>query len=240
MPVLPQTTHDASSLHLTTATTICIGNHGICYLHATPSKAPTHPPLPPPPRRYMTWDDRYFPNSIAMQEDVASRGRKMVTIVDPHVKRDPGYYMHSEAEKLGHYVKNKDNNDFDGWGPRLLLQCCSAPVCLCAVHAPLLCTQAGVQQCLCCPACAPHQLVLPQLHSTRLALPHRMPGTRLLPPFPRSWCWPSCSYLHSARLALPQDMRPSPMTRLTAYPWLTLCPPPLAAGAGPAPPPTWM
>lgn len=64
----------------------------------------------------MTWDDRYFPNSIAMQEDVASRGRKMVTIVDPHVKRDPGYYMHSEAEKLGHYVKNKDNGDFDGCG----------------------------------------------------------------------------------------------------------------------------
>jgi hypothetical protein len=38
-----------------------------------------------------------------------------VTIVDPHVKRDSGYYMHAEAEKLGHYVKNKDNGDFEGW-----------------------------------------------------------------------------------------------------------------------------
>jgi hypothetical protein len=26
----------------------------------------------------MTWDDRYFPNPAAMQEDIASRGRKMV------------------------------------------------------------------------------------------------------------------------------------------------------------------
>jgi hypothetical protein len=31
------------------------------------------------------------------QEDVASRGRKMVTIVDPHVKRDPGYYIFSQV-----------------------------------------------------------------------------------------------------------------------------------------------
>lgn len=38
----------------------------------------------------------------------------MVTIVDPHVKRDSGYYIFSEAEKQGHYVKNKYNSDFDG------------------------------------------------------------------------------------------------------------------------------
>lgn len=49
-----------------------------------------------------------------MQEDVASRGRKMVTIVDPHVKRDSSYYIFSEAESAGHYVKNKHGSDFDG------------------------------------------------------------------------------------------------------------------------------
>jgi alpha 1,3-glucosidase len=27
--------------------------------------------------------------------------RPQVTIVDPHVKRDPGYYIFSEAEKAG-------------------------------------------------------------------------------------------------------------------------------------------
>mmetsp|Transcript_37728 Transcript_37728/g.84060 ORF Transcript_37728/g.84060 Transcript_37728/m.84060 type:complete len:895 (-) Transcript_37728:499-3183(-) len=66
-------------------------------------------------KRYLTWDSSVFPNPVAMQEDIASRGRKMVTIVDPHVKRDPSYYIFSEAEKAGHYVKNKGGGDFDGW-----------------------------------------------------------------------------------------------------------------------------
>lgn len=50
-----------------------------------------------------------------MQEDLASRGRKMVTIVDPHIKRDSGYAVHSEAERLDYYVKKKDGGDFEGW-----------------------------------------------------------------------------------------------------------------------------
>ncbi len=72
-------------------------------------------PLHFPPRRYLTWDSSLFPRPVEMQEDVASRGRKMVCIVDPHVKRDSSYYIFSEAEKAGHYVKNKNGNDFDGW-----------------------------------------------------------------------------------------------------------------------------
>jgi mannosyl-oligosaccharide alpha-1,3-glucosidase len=42
-------------------------------------------------KRYMTWDRSKFPTPRRMIEDVASRGRKMVTIVDPHVKKDGGY-----------------------------------------------------------------------------------------------------------------------------------------------------
>lgn len=55
-----------------------------------------------------------FPNPIAMQDDVASRGRKMVTIVDPHVKRDHNYYIFKEAEAAGYFVKNRNGGDFDG------------------------------------------------------------------------------------------------------------------------------
>ncbi|KAJ9510644.1 hypothetical protein QJQ45_027546, partial [Haematococcus lacustris] len=66
-------------------------------------------------KRYLTWDSSLFPNPVGMQEDVASRGRKMVTIVDPHVKRDPGYYIFAEAEAAKHYVRNKHGTDFDGW-----------------------------------------------------------------------------------------------------------------------------
>mmetsp|Transcript_27755 Transcript_27755/g.70759 ORF Transcript_27755/g.70759 Transcript_27755/m.70759 type:complete len:905 (-) Transcript_27755:229-2943(-) len=66
-------------------------------------------------KRYLTWDSHLFPNPVEMQNDVASRGRKMVTIVDPHVKRDHGYYVFSQAEQAKHFVRNKNGGDFDGW-----------------------------------------------------------------------------------------------------------------------------
>jgi alpha 1,3-glucosidase len=51
-----------------------------------------------------------------MQEKLWSQGRRMVTIVDPHVKRDNNYYIHKEATALGLYVKDKDGKkDYDGW-----------------------------------------------------------------------------------------------------------------------------
>jgi alpha 1,3-glucosidase len=49
-----------------------------------------------------------------MQEDLASRGRQTVVIVDPHVKRDPDFPMHKYAEEHHLYVRNKDNNTFEG------------------------------------------------------------------------------------------------------------------------------
>ena len=67
-------------------------------------------------KRYMTWDASAFPTPKRMIEDVASRGRKMVAIVDPHVKKDPKYPIHREAERKRLYcVKNPDGSDFDGW-----------------------------------------------------------------------------------------------------------------------------
>jgi alpha 1,3-glucosidase len=50
-----------------------------------------------------------------MQNRLAVRGRKMVTIIDPHIKRDGSYHVHSEASAKGLYIKNTDGTDFDGW-----------------------------------------------------------------------------------------------------------------------------
>jgi len=67
-------------------------------------------------KRYFTWDKNLFPNPTTMQQKLWSQGRRMVTIVDPHVKRDNGYYIHKEAKAKGLYIKDKDgNDDFDGW-----------------------------------------------------------------------------------------------------------------------------
>jgi len=66
-------------------------------------------------KRYFTWDKHKFPNPLEMQKNIAHFGRKMVTIVDPHIKRDDHYYIHKEATQLGYYVKDKNGADFKGW-----------------------------------------------------------------------------------------------------------------------------
>lgn len=65
-------------------------------------------------KKYFTWDPKYFPTPAAMQDDVASRGRKMVTVVDPHIKKEEGWEVYQEAKDNGYFVK-RDNKDFEGW-----------------------------------------------------------------------------------------------------------------------------
>lgn len=45
---------------------------------------------------------------------LTTKGRKLVTIIDPHIKRDTGYWVHNDATQKGLYVKNRDRNDYDG------------------------------------------------------------------------------------------------------------------------------
>jgi len=67
-------------------------------------------------KRYFTWDKHTFPNPVEMQKKLASEGRRMVTIVDPHILRDDKYYIHKEASAKGLYIKkNNGKDDYDGW-----------------------------------------------------------------------------------------------------------------------------
>lgn len=67
-------------------------------------------------KRYFTWDDKTFPNPIEMQQKLGSTGRRMVTIIDPHIKRDNQYYIHKEATARGLYVRDSSGKkDYDGW-----------------------------------------------------------------------------------------------------------------------------
>ncbi|RDY08316.1 putative glucan 1,3-alpha-glucosidase, partial [Mucuna pruriens] len=66
-------------------------------------------------KRYFTWDRVLFPHPEDMQRKLASKGRHMVTIVDPHIKRDENFHLHKEASQKGYYVKDSSGNDFDGW-----------------------------------------------------------------------------------------------------------------------------
>ncbi|KAL5210445.1 hypothetical protein ABZP36_006068 [Zizania latifolia] len=66
-------------------------------------------------KRYFTWDHSAFPNPEEMQRKIADKGRKMVSIVDPHIKRDSSFHLHEEATAKGYYVKDASGKDFDGW-----------------------------------------------------------------------------------------------------------------------------
>ena len=66
-------------------------------------------------KRYFTWDAAHFPSPKTMIDAIAAKGRQMVTIVDPHIKRDNNYYVHSEATAKKYYVQKADGGDYDGW-----------------------------------------------------------------------------------------------------------------------------
>lgn len=66
-------------------------------------------------KRYFTWDRMLFPNPEEMQKKLAAKGRHMVTIVDPHIKRDDSFHVHKEATEKGYYVKDASGKDYDGW-----------------------------------------------------------------------------------------------------------------------------
>ena len=65
-------------------------------------------------KRYFTWDLTKFPNPEKLQQDIAIYHRKLITISDPHIKKDDGYQVYSEAKALGYFVKTKDGSNYEG------------------------------------------------------------------------------------------------------------------------------
>ena len=71
--------------------------------------------------RYFTFNKDRFPNPEDMQKKIASRGRKMVCSVDPHIKEDDGYVMYTECTNLDIFVKDRNGQQYKGfcWPGRL-------------------------------------------------------------------------------------------------------------------------
>ncbi|KAJ1975126.1 glucosidase II [Dimargaris xerosporica] len=67
-------------------------------------------------KKYFTWDKDNFPDPKAMQQTLDAKGRQLVTIVDPHIKKDAAYYVSEEARRHGYFIKKADGGgDFEGW-----------------------------------------------------------------------------------------------------------------------------
>lgn len=67
-------------------------------------------------KRYFTWDEDLFPTPQRMIDHISSYNRKTVTIIDPHIKRDPSYNIHSIALANNYYIRDKTGKkEFEGW-----------------------------------------------------------------------------------------------------------------------------
>lgn len=52
-------------------------------------------------KKYFTWDPTHFPTPKNMLDHVDAKGRKMVTIIDPHIKKVGAHgFPHSLAKTL--------------------------------------------------------------------------------------------------------------------------------------------
>ncbi|KAK4883487.1 hypothetical protein RN001_006806 [Aquatica leii] len=66
-------------------------------------------------KMYFTWDPERFSSPQTLIDTLEATNRKLVAIIDPHIKVQQGYMVHDEATKQKYYVKAKDSQTaFEG------------------------------------------------------------------------------------------------------------------------------
>lgn len=58
--------------------------------------------------RVFTWNQEKFPNFEKLISDLKKQGFKVVTIVDPGIKKDKGYSVYDEGLSKGYFARDKD------------------------------------------------------------------------------------------------------------------------------------
>lgn len=66
-------------------------------------------------KKYFTWDPLTFPDPKGMEEQLDESGRKLVVIIDPHLKNEAGWSIIEELKSKDLAVKDKNGNIYDGW-----------------------------------------------------------------------------------------------------------------------------
>lgn len=66
-------------------------------------------------KKYFTWDPHTFDDPIDMGKQLDERDRKLVVIIDPHIKNEGGYHIVDDMKSKDLAVKNKDSNIYEGW-----------------------------------------------------------------------------------------------------------------------------
>ena len=60
------------------------------------------------------WNKQYFPDPKKMIGDLRAQGFRVVTIVDPHPKKQPGYHVYDQGLAGDHFLKYPDGRLFEG------------------------------------------------------------------------------------------------------------------------------
>ncbi|KAL0258999.1 glucosidase II [Diplodia seriata] len=66
-------------------------------------------------KKYFTWDPMTFPKALEMHEHLDKHDRKLVAIIDPHIKNVADYPIIDELKSKDLAAKNKDGNQYEGW-----------------------------------------------------------------------------------------------------------------------------
>jgi alpha 1,3-glucosidase len=66
-------------------------------------------------KKYFTWDPLTFDDPENMHKQLAKSDRKLVTIIDPHIKNTDSYPVVEQLKKQGLGVMNKDGDLYEGW-----------------------------------------------------------------------------------------------------------------------------
>ncbi|RHZ48927.1 glucan 1,3-alpha-glucosidase ROT2 [Aspergillus thermomutatus] len=66
-------------------------------------------------RKYFTWDPLTFPDPKGMEEQLDDSERKLVVIIDPHIKSKEGYSISEELKSKDLATKSKNGEIYEGW-----------------------------------------------------------------------------------------------------------------------------
>jgi len=59
-------------------------------------------------KKYFTWNDANFPTPDNMMKSIGAKHRKMVNVVDPHIKKDDNFHVYQEIKDAGLFTKKVD------------------------------------------------------------------------------------------------------------------------------------
>ena len=66
-------------------------------------------------RKYFTWDPLNFKDPVGMQQQLDERDRKLVAIIDPHIKKTSNYFVVDELTSKGYAMLDKEGKIYEGW-----------------------------------------------------------------------------------------------------------------------------